>query len=365
VTKEKKKIFYIITKGNWGGAQRYVYDLSTSLPKDEFDVLVIHGQGDILGNKLQNEGVKTLKMPEMRRDINIFSEIVIFFKLLKIFFDEKPDIVHLNSSKSGGLGALAARLTFTRKIIFTVHGWPFNEDVSLLSKLIRRCLSYLTVLLATKTIVISKENYKQAPFKTVLIHNGIKDIDFKDRDSARDFLGELTKAPKDKTWIATISELHKNKGLEYLIQAISKLKEKPIVFIIGEGEEKENLSKLIEKLKLEKNVLLMGFVKNASMYLKAFDVFTLTSIKEGHPYVLLEAGLTGLPVIGSNISGIRDIIDSESGVLIERQKISEAIEKLLNNPQKRAQLGVNLKDKVEKEFSFKKFFEKTLEVYNM
>lgn len=363
MTKEKKKIFYIITKGNWGGAQRYVYDLSTSLPKDKFDVLVIHGQGEILGNRLEAEGVKTLKMPEMERDINIFSEIVIFFKLLKIFFNEKPDIVHLNSSKAGGLGALAARLSFTPKIIFTVHGWPFNENVSLLSKLTRRFLSYLTVFLSTKTITISKEDYKQAPFKTVLIHNAIKDIDFKDRDSARNFLSELTKAPKDKVWIATISELHKNKGLEYLIQAVSKLKERPIVFIIGGGEEKKNLSELIEKLNLEKNIFLMGFIKNASMYLKAFDIFTLTSIKEGYPYVLLEAGLAELPVIGSNISGIRDIIDSESGVLVEREKISEAIEKLLKNPQKRAQLGANLKRKVEREFSFDKFFKKTLEIY--
>jgi glycosyltransferase involved in cell wall biosynthesis len=363
VTKEKKKIFYIITKGNWGGAQKYVYDLSTSLSKDEFDVLVIHGQGDILGNKLQDKGVRTLKMPEMERDMKIFSEIVIFFKLLKIFFDEKPDIVHLNSSKAGGLGALAARLSFTRKIIFTVHGWPFNENVSFISRLIRRCLSYITVFLSTKTITISKEDCKQSPFKTVLIHNAIKDIDFKDRDSARDFLSDLTKAPKDKTWIATISELHKNKGLEYLIHAISKLKEKPIVFIIGPGEEKKNLSELIEKLNLGKNIFLMGFLKNASIYLKAFDMFTLTSRKEGHPYVLLEAGLAGLPVIGSNISGIKDIIDLESGILVEKEKISEEIEKLLNNPQKRAQLGANLKEKVEREFSFNKFFEKTLKEY--
>ena len=363
MAKEKKKIFYIITKGNWGGAQRYVYDLSTSLPKDKFDVLVIHGQGDILGKRLQDRGVKTLKMLEMKRDINIFSEIVIFFKLLKIFFDEKPDIVHLSSSKAGGLGALAARLSFTPKIIFTVHGWPFNENVSLLSKLVRRCLSYMTVFFSTKTIVISKEDYKQAPFKTVLIHNAIKDIDFKDRDSARDFLAGLTKAPRDKTWIVTISELHKNKGLEYLIQAVSKLKEKPIVFIIGDGEEKRNLSELIEKLKLEKNIFLMGFVKNASIYLKAFDIFTLTSIKEGHPYVLLEAGLAELPVIGSNIPGIRDIIDSESWVLVERQKISEAIESLLKDPQKRAQLCANLKKKIEREFSFNEFFKKTLAEY--
>jgi len=377
---QKKKVIYVVTKGNWGGAQKYVFDLATSLasesrwaslPQDKFDVLVIHGQGNILNKRLQKSGVETLLIPEMGRDINIFREIIILFKIFKIFFDEKPDVVHINSSKAGGIGAFIARLTRTPKIIFTVHGWAFNEEH--FDNLLTKFFSWLTVLLSTKTIVISKENLRQGlrfPFvknRFVLIYNGIKEINFRDKDSSRKFIAGITKAPIQKPWIVTISELHKNKGLEYLIKSVRQMKERPVVFIIGEGEERNNLEKLIENFGLQENFYLMGFMENASSYLKAFDIFTLTSTKEGHPYTILEAGLAKLPVVGSDIPGITDIIENnENGILVEPRNsddIKKALEELLLNSKKMAQLGDNLENSVRDKFSFEKMLKETIALY--
>jgi len=367
---KRKKMIYIVTKANWGGAQKYVFDLATSLPKEEFEVLVVYGDGDILNKRLQEKGVATIAVPEMGRDINVFKEIIVLFKLFKIFFDEKPDVIHLNSSKAGGLGAFLGRCIFTPDIIFTVHGWAFNEPQ--FNNIFIKFFSWLTVFFSTKTIVISKGDFEQAkkfPFlknRFVFIPNGIKNILFRDRNTSRTFIGNITKTPIQKPWIVTISELHKNKGLEYLIKGISKLKDKPIVFIIGDGEERNNLEILIGKLGLEKNIYLMGFLEEAATYLKAFDIFTLTSIKEGLPFVLLEAGLAELPVLASKIPGITDVLDNKTGVLVEKEnpdEIAQKLQELFADKRKTAKLGRNIREKVNNTFSFKRTLEKTISLY--
>lgn len=387
-----KKIFYVITKSNWGGAQRYVYDLSTSLPKDQFDISVVLGkprQDTVESGKgklydaLESSGVKLIPIKEFQRDINLFEEIMVLIKLWWLFVKEKPDVIHVNSSKAGGLGVVAGWLAGIKTRVFTVHGWPFNEPRGTLARNIIYFFSKLTVLFATKVIAISRENFDQAILMTkkskkiVLIHNGVSEINFKTKDEARLILAEQireacnTHIESQNTWIGTISELTKNKGLEYLVGATSRfLKENPKedvnVVIIGGGEEKENLQTLIKKEGLEHHVFLVGFIQDANTLLSAFDIFTLTSVKEGNPYVLLEAGLAKKPVIVSNIKGIDDIIDKESGLFTEKGdvvEISKNITLLTNDPYKRESLGNSLYKKVASEFNLEKTLKETIALY--
>ena len=124
-----KKILFVITKSNWGGAQKYVYDLANELhrPNAEFEVAVAFGQEGQLAGKLREAGITTHPIRSLQRDVSVIADIKSFFELLRLFKTQKPDIAHLNSSKVGGLGALAARVAGVPKIIFTVHGWPFWE----------------------------------------------------------------------------------------------------------------------------------------------------------------------------------------------------------------------------------------------
>src|SRR3989344_4951690 len=89
----RKKILFVITKGNWGGAQKYVFDLATGLPKDKIDSAVAFGEGSILGQKLIEAGVRIIKLAHSKRDINR-SDIQLFWELWKLFRNEKPDIIH-------------------------------------------------------------------------------------------------------------------------------------------------------------------------------------------------------------------------------------------------------------------------------
>ncbi len=373
----KKKVCLMVTKGVWGGAQKYVYSIATNLPKNIYDVFVITGKGEILKNKLEREGIKVYEITDLKRDISIFSEIKSFISLFKILKKESPDILHLNSPKAGGLGAFVGRILGIKKIVLTAHGWTFNEDRGVFSKIIIMIISWITVILCHKTIVIADKELKQArrmPFvdknKITLIRNGLENIDFKEKIEAQKKLFEnINKTVINNVlWLGTISELHKNKGLEYAIGAISKIETPIVFFIIGEGEERKNLEKIIEKYNLENRVFLVGFLENAKEYLKAFDIFTLTSIKEGLPYTILEAGLAGLPIIASNVGGVPDIIDNGiNGILVEKTnvgQISKTIEFMIKNPDQRKSFGLKLQQKIEKEFSLKQMLSKTIQLYN-
>lgn len=374
---QKTKVCYCITKGNWGGAQRYVYSLATSLSKDKYDVFAIVGDGNTLKRKLEEKGVRVYELNSLKRNISVISEIKSSFNMLKIIQNEKPDVLHLNSPKAAGFGCVAGKLCDTSKIIQTIHGWSFNETRGIIAVTFIRFFSWLTVMLCHKTIVIAekeKEQVLKMPFvnkdKIVLIKNGLEKIEFRDRESAqKDLLFRMGKIDVgDVLWLGTISELHKNKGLRYAILALENL-HKPFIFIvIGEGEEREGLEKLIREKHLENKIFLVGFMENANQYLKAFDIFTLTSTKEGLPYSILEAGLAELPVVASSVGGIPEIIEGGiNGVLVEKgnpAKITQAIDYLINIKDQRKILGGKLREKVEKDFSVEQMLEKTLRLYS-
>lgn len=390
-TAGKKKILYCITKSNWGGAQKYVYDLATNLSRDKYEIAVVLGGNGKLKEKLETAGIRTISVKSLERDIGIKKDISSFFELLKIFGTEKPDIIHLNSSKMGGIGGLAGRIARIKKIIFTAHGWAYNEERSFLQKFAITILHFITVALSHMAIAVSekaKEQFKSCGLlkkKLTVIHNGIGEIDFMDREKAREeltikFLPQNDKVKekinKNPIWIGTISELHKNKGLVYAIQAIANIikdsdeiyKFKNMIFIIiGEGEERKNLEELIKENRLEDFVFLVGNLEEGSSYLKAFDIFTLTSITEALPYVVLEAGKAEVPIIASNVGGISEIVDDmKSGVLIQPRKsreIKDAIEYLINHPDKKEVLASLLKEKIDRDFSINKMIPETVKIY--
>lgn len=388
--KRKRKILFCITKSNWGGAQRYVYDLATNLSRDKYEAVVVLGGNGKLREKLEASSVRTVSVSSLKRDVGIFSDISSFFELMRIFRKEKPDIIHLNSSKMGGIGGLAGRIARVKKIIFTAHGWAYNEERSLTQKFAIAILHFITVAFSNLTIAVSekaKEQFKSGGLmkkKMVVIHNGIGEIEFIEKEKARQELVEVKPPQTEKMkeaikseslWMGTISELHKNKGLRYAIEAIKKNLEtkhqsfqKVIFIIMGEGEERKNLEEIIKTNNLEEFVFLVGNVENASSYLKAFDIFTLTSITEALPYAILEAGKAGIPIIASNVGGISEIIDDmKSGILLQPKKpkeISDATEYLINHPDKKETFPLLLKKKIDKEFSLDKMLSETIKIYD-
>jgi len=372
---KRKKVLFVITKSNFGGAQRYVYDLASSLSKDRFEAVVAFGGTGTPGSSagkleamLKKAGIRTIFIQNFARDIFIFKEFLALFELMSLFRKEKPDIIHLNSSKAGGLGALAGRLTLIPNIVYTSHGWAYNEPVSGVTKLFRWTAALATVFLCHKIISVSHFDMTHAPLgiKATAIHNGVAEFNFLPQGEARKELSERASVPDEAFIIGTIAELHPSKGLATLITSAVTLEGTQII-IMGEGQLRASLEALIRKHGLESRVHLLGFIDNAPTLLKAFDVFVLPSQKEGLGYVLLEAGSAGLPVIATTVGGIPEIIDDGiSGTLItpnDPTGLAKAIQELIENPNTRRSYGETLQSKVARDFSLAEMVEKTVHIY--
>jgi glycosyltransferase involved in cell wall biosynthesis len=296
----KRKVLLVVTKSNWGGAQRYVFDLATHLPKDQFEVSVAHGQQGLLAEKLQAAGIKTHVLSAMQRDVALLKDVSAFFELYRLFKNEKPDVVHLNSSKAGGVGALAARLVGVPKIIFTVHGLPEDEVRGAVQTLLIKLATRLTFTLCTNVITISQDNHNRFP-KSTLIYNGIGPMEFGSGEKIR------AAFPPGAKVTGTIGELTRNKNQIELIER-ARADQQMHVAIVGEGELRPLLEQKIKEYGLQDRVKLFGFMPAAEV-LKGFDEFALPSLKEGLPYVLLEAKMAGLPIVANRVGGVGEILD--------------------------------------------------------
>lgn len=370
---EKRKILYCITKSNWGGAQRYVFDLAMGVDRSRFHVEVLLGGSGMLRDKLVDSGIPVIELPQLERDIKFTRDAKIFLQLFRLFRKKRPDVVHLNSSKIGALGAIAARLAGVPTIIFTAHGWAFNENRPDSAKGLLMVIYWITFLFCTKVIAVSeglRSDVRQYPFvqkKFTVIHNGVPHVVFKDKSQARALLAP--NAPDGAHWIGTISELHHIKGLDYAIRAIGIITQKHnvIFVIIGEGEERARLEALVQELKLEERVFFAGHVADAATYLKAFDTFTLTSLSEGLCYAVIEAGSAEIPVVASRVGGIPEVVDGvNSGILIWPKHVKEivhAVEFLLANPEKAQLFAETLKKAVDTKFSIEKMVNETTVLY--
>ena len=373
------KILYVITKSNWGGAQKYVFDLAVAMKNKNHEVLVAFGGNGLLKEKLEKEKIKIIQIKDLERDISFWKDIKVFFNLYKIIQKEKPEIIHLNSSKIGIVGSILSKIIGIKKIIFTAHGFPFREDRNFISKFIIKILSYWTILFSNTTICVSKkdlEDVKNWPLvknKIITIHNG---IDIKEYENINNNINNKKiikeNENKDKIKIISIGELHKNKGFTFALKAISLLKKEIVnfsytIFSFG-GDEYENLKKEILDLELQDYVFLQILNEPANKKLKDFDIYFLSSIKEGLPFVLLEAGINDLAIVASDTGGVKEIIENNlNGFLVKSKNITDFSEKLkvlILDKNLREKFSKNIKTKIIQEFSLEKMVKETEKVYN-
>ncbi len=160
--------------------------------------------------------------------------------------------------------------------------------------------------------------------------------------------------------IITVSRLVKKNGVEDLIRAMSFLPENVKLLIVGDGEERSNLSLVISHLSLEKRVILSGSVlfDKVPQYLSVSDVFVRPSLSEGLGNSFLEAMAAGVPIIGTEVGGIPDFLtNEETGLFCEiknPKSIAEKIELLLSDNNLRQRLIFNGKKLVEEKYDWDK-----------
>lgn len=359
------KILYLITKSNWGGAQVYVYDLATAFQAKGHTSVVAYGGHGILEDNLKKASIKTYSLKSMTRDVSFSKEFSVLKEIYTLIKTEKPDIIHLNSSKAAGVGGFVARLLFVKNIVVTIHGAPFREDRSYLSKKLIYFFTWLTCLFAHTIITVSKQD--EADIGTMFfVKKKLRTI----------YLGLTYYAPQVRTTprdrvvsIVTVGELTKNKGYIYGLQAIEKLRDAHVpcrYTIIGEGEDRKRIERFIAMKHLGNIVTLLGY-QDARLILHEYDVYILPSIKEGLPYVLLEAGKAMLPVVATITGGVPEVIrHEETGLLVQPKDVTglyTCLLHLINDRKFGKTLGQALHSHIVQNFSHSKMIVETAKAY--
>lgn len=356
------KILYGITKSNFGGAQRYVFELACEADRRGDEVSVLCGGDGQLVKKLGEKNIKTITLDKLERDIAITKEVSSFIKIIQVLKKESPDVFHINSSKMGGLGALAGRISGVKKIVFTSHGWAFNEPRPWWQKIIIKFLTWWMIMWAHQTICVSEKtrlDVSSFPFvkkKLKVIHNGVKTFPLLEKGSHTFTVG-------------AISELHRIKGLDTLLRAWAKFvkNHESKLIIIGGGEERTNLENMARNLGILDSVEFKGFIDNARSHLSYFDIFCMPSRSEAMPYSLLEAGVSGIPTIATKVGGIPEVIENGiNGILVspeDSEALFSSLVLLSEDKELRKRLGHNLKASVQESFTFESMADKTFALY--
>lgn len=377
----KQKVLYLITKSTWGGAQQYVFDLAKYINPNEFDTVVAVGGDGPLVDALNKEGLRVIQLSKLQRNVSLFNDIQSSIAVARMILKERPDVLHVNSSKAGALGTFFGRLLGVKKVIFTSHGWAFNEDRPAWQKTLIKVIQWFTVLCSHTTIVVSngtkaQMNWPLIQKKMRVVHLGRTIDTLKQKEDARGIIemkviDNVTSLSDfhDDIWIGSIAELHPIKRLNRAIDAMAALTRKyPNVryVIIHDGQLKEQLQQQVKDLGLDAHVFFTGMVEHAARLLPAFDIFVLPSKSEAFPYVLVEAGMASLPVIASDVGGVSDIIiDQETGILIQPDNtpmLTNALAKLIEDTQLRNEYAHALYEK-SSTFTLEKMIATTEEIY--
>lgn len=233
------------------------------------------------------------------------------------------DIILCSTPIGGMLGRLVARKTKTR-IIYAAHGLLFFKGAPLINNTVYKLQEKIMAKWTDVIITINNEDYnamakiKRKDAKLYLVHGAGVDVD---QSSLKDFDINAKRyelcIPLNATMLVSVGFLNKNKNYKVVIEAMGIIKNSDMHYVIcGEGEEKESLIKLAKKYGIEKNVHFLGFRTDVFEIMKASNLVIIPSFREGVPRVVLEAMHLGIPCIGSDTRGIRELIGQDFSQLL-------------------------------------------------
>ncbi|MGE4284011.1 MAG: glycosyltransferase family 4 protein [Clostridia bacterium] len=321
---------------------------------------------------LLDRGCRVFQIDFSRSPLDL-SNMRAYKEVKALIIREKYDIVHVHTPVAAAVTRLAIKNIPNIKVIYTAHGFHFYKGAPLKNWLlyypIEKHLSKYTDVLIT----INLEDYERAKrkFKAKKIEYvpgvGIDINKFQsvsvDREKKRAELG----IPKDAYVMLSVGELNENKNHSTVIKALKKVNNPNITYIIcGIGPLKDKLDSLIEKLELTTQVKLLGYRPDIPEILKISDLFVFPSYREGLSVSLMEAMISGLPVICSIIRGNTDLIhEGKGGYLVEPNDIdgfASAIRKIISNQEKSKEFVQYNKERII-EFSDDRVLERMDEIY--
>lgn len=388
------KICLYIENYDAGGLDKVIVNIINSWPYEDKILLVCNKSNEGLEKMIKKEihrdyillltplflpystsrKIKTKRVLDIIKIFWTYGKYVQFmyyiYKLSRFFKNLKIDVIFVHNggypaADSARAAVIAAKMAGVKKIFLVIHNIAIKP--SLLQVFPEYFIDKLIGKIA-KIICVSREAAKELGKNRflnsdIVIYNGLS-INFKSKRISDNL--EL----KETNIIGMIGALSERKGHDILFRALSIIKEyyklpfKCLIIGGGSNIDEARVRELIKKYKLDEDVILCGFVPNILDYYPLFDVFIFPSVEyESCPMVILEAMSFGVPIIASNVGGVRELIfDEITGFIVpprNPEKLAEYIVKILENPQ----LAENMRKKGRFEFAAKFTAERMVKKY--
>ena len=357
---DKTTVVHIITKLELGGAQQNTLFTVAHLDRDVYKPVLISGtEGILVEEAKQLTDVNVHFLSDLVREIKPLKDLRALIKIRRILKKIQTEvkrskvIVHTHSSKAGILGRWGARLAGIRLIVHSVHGFSFNDYQPSLVRAFYILLERITAPITTVFVTVSgadrEEGIRRGIFKkndVTLIRSGIDIKQFCDLPNDRISLRGKLGLDQDTPVIAMVACFKPQKApLDFVRVAKKVLDERSdaLFYLVGDGELRPQLEKLIEELNLRDKVVLLGWRKDIPEIMYSIDLLVLTSRWEGLPRVLPQAMAAGLPVVATDVNGSPEAIrNGLNGYLVppgDLEGMANKIVYLLNNPEKARVMG--------------------------
>lgn len=360
----KIRVLRIINRFNIGGPT-YNATFLTRFLSEEFETLLIgglpeEGEADSL-HILEEYGVTPILIPELKRNPSFFSDRQALKRIKEIIKEFKPDIVHTHAAKAGALGRKAAFDSGVPVIVHTYHGHVFHSYFGKFKTELFRRIEKSLAKKSSGIIAISEQQKKELSSvyritekqKIAVIPLGFDLNPFQENlEKKRIETRDCFKLTNDQVAVAIIGRLAPIKNHDLFLDAIKiahqNSKNKLVFFIVGDGEMRQKIEEKASELKnnFGLDIRMTSWIKDIKQFNAGMDIICLTSNNEGTPVSLIEAQACNIPIVTTDVGGIRDIVkDNETGYIVSKNNSELFAEKLLlltenkNNRLKMSQNG--------------------------
>jgi glycosyltransferase involved in cell wall biosynthesis len=359
-----------------GGAQENTLITCKLLTQRGHDVTLITGpaigpEGELF-EQTKNESYKVIVINKLRRAINPHNDTVSYFQIKKQLRQLRPDIVHTHSAKAGILGRLAAHQLKTQnpklKTIHTIHGLAFHPYQSRwLNKFyiaVEKCAAKRTDYFISVADAMTDQATAVGIGRSEQFVTAYSAIDEKD------FLEPISQERKSKfrqkygivedaVVLVTIARLFMLKGHDYIIESakeLSKRFENCVWLFVGDGNLAEKYKQQVREIGLAEKVTFTGLLPPGEIPLaiKSSDILVHCSLREGLARTLPQAMLCGKPAISFDVDGAREVVNENTGRLIEPKNVEQLIKacaELIGNEDLRKRLGEQGRESVKTKFA--------------
>lgn len=359
------RVAFLISRADEiGGAQIHVRDLSTALRARGVDAIVLTGGEGALVDQLRERRVPVHCLRSLRRTVGPVGAIGALLEIRRLLRELRPDLVSTHSTTAGLLGRVAAR-SLGIPVLFTAHGWGFTGGRPWSQRIAFWLAERAAAPLAARIITVCESDLQSAtrsrltrPSRLLAIPNAMPDV----KESLR-------AAPDGSPpRIVMVARLSSWKDHPTLLRALAQLVDLEWELeLVGDGPLRQQVESLAASLNIASRVHFAGFRSDVAERLADAQLFVLATKWEGFPRSILEAMRAGLPVVASDVGGVRESVRvGETGFIVPARDVDalrDRLQLLLTNPAQRLRMGAAGRERYERRFSLDRLLAETAAVY--